>query len=195
MAATTTHAKEATMQSPKPLRPALAAVLAVLALTLVAAAARAHDDEPRPSKQRTSERLVVRGDATVTDDCDPNGCELRLEDGQFRGTPVGTGPYTGDIKLKLADQFPNGEGGGCAPIQGRIELGSGTPNRLLLALWGDSCQDGAGDPTATSFTGLAQFVVVDGTGSYSKASGRGTAAFLEDAADHDRMTLIGRLTR
>jgi hypothetical protein len=184
------------MQSPKPLLRALAvAALAVLGLTLVAAAAGAHGDESRPSKHRTSERLVVRGDATVTDNCDASGCDLRLEDGQFRGTPVGSGSYTGTVRLKLAEMFSNGEGGGCAPIQGRIELGSGTPNRLVLALWGDSCQDGAGDPTTTSFTGMAQFVVVHGTGSYAKASGSGTAAFLEDAADHDRMTLIGRITR
>jgi hypothetical protein len=184
------------MQSPKPLRRALAvAALAVLGLTLVVAAAGAHGDDSRPSKHRTSERLVVRGDATVTDDCDANGCQLQLEDGEFRGTPVGTGPYTGDINLKLAEAFPNGEGGGCAPMQGRIELGSGTPHRLVLALWGDSCQDGAGDPATTSFTGLSQFVVVDGTGSYAKASGSGIALSLEDAADQDRMTLIGRISR
>jgi hypothetical protein len=189
--------KEATMQSPKPLRRALAvAALAVLGLTLVAAAAGAHGDDSRPSNHRTGERLVVRGDATVTEgDSDASGLELQFEDGQFRGTPVGTGAYTGDVKLKLAETFSNGEGGVCAPIQGRIELGSGTPNRLVLALWGDSCQDGAGDPTTTSFTGLSHFVVVHGTGSYSKASGSGTAVNLEDAADHDRMTLIGRITR
>jgi hypothetical protein len=65
----------------------------------------------------------------------------------------------------------------------------------VLALWGDSCQDGAGDPTTTSFTGLSHFVVVKGTGSYSKASGSGTAVSLEDASDRDRMTLIGRISR
>ena len=184
------------MQSPKPIRRALAvAALAVLGLTFVAAAAGAQGDESRASTQRTSERLVVRGDATVTDNCDANGCRLQLEGGQFRGTPVGKGAYTGDIKLKLAEGFSNGEGGGCAPLQGRIELGSGTPTRLVLALWGDSCQDGAGDPTTTSFTGLSQFVVVHGTGSYSKASGSGIAMSLEDAADRDRMTLIGRISR
>ena len=184
------------MQPLKSLRRALAlAVLAALSLALVAAAAGAHDDS-RPSKHRVSERLVVRGESTVTDgNCDANGCELQLVDGRFRGTPVGTGSYTGDTKLRLAEMFPNGEGGACAPIQGRIELGSGTPDRLVLAIWGDSCQDGAGDPTTTSFTGLARFLVVHGTGSYSKASGSGTAAFLEDAADHDRMTLIGRISR
>jgi hypothetical protein len=188
--------KEATMPYRKPIRRALAvAALAVLSLTLVAAAAIANGDDSRPSKYRTSERLVVRGDATVTDNCDPNACQLQLTDGEFRGTPVGSGPYTGDINLKTADAFPNGEGGVCAPIQARIELGAGTPDRLVLAVWGDSCQDGAGDPSTTSFTGLAQFVVVRGTGSYSKASGSGTASFLEDAADHDRMTLIGRISQ
>jgi hypothetical protein len=184
------------MQSPNPLRRALAvAALAVLGLTLVAAAAGAHGDDSRSSKHRTSERLVVRGDSTVTEgDCDASGCELQFEDGEFRGTPVGSGAYTGNVKLNFAKTFSNGEGGVCAPIQGRIELGSGTPNRLVLALWGDSCQDGAGDPTTTSFTGLSHFVVVHGTGSYSKASGSGIAVSLEDVADHDRMTLIGRIT-
>ena len=183
------------MQSLKPLRRALAvAALALLSVTLVAAAAGAHDDDSRPSS-RTSERLVVRGDSTVTEgDCDAGGCELLFEDGEFRGTPVGSGAFTGSVKLKLAETFSNGEGGVCAPIRGRIELGSGTPNRLVLALWGDSCQDGAGNPTTTSFTGLSHFVVVHGTGSYSKASGSGIAANLEDVADNDSMTLIGRIT-
>lgn len=185
------------MQSPKPIRRALVvAALAVLGLTLAAAAAGAHGDDSRPSKQRTSERLVVRGDSTVTErNCDASGCELHFEDGQFRGTPVGTGAYTGDIKLALAETFSNGEGGVCAPVQGRIELGAGTPDRLVLALWGDSCQDGAGAPTTTSFTGLSHFVVVHGTGSYSRATGRGIAVSLEDATDRDRMTLIGRISR
>jgi hypothetical protein len=190
--------KEASMQSPKPLRRALAvAALAVLSLTLAAAAAGAHGDDSRPSKHRTSERLVVRGDSTVTeveDRCDANGCQLRLEGGQFRGT-LGTGQFSGDIKLNFTEAFSNGEAGGCAPFQGRIELGSGTPNRLVLALWGDSCQDGPGDPRMTSFTGLSHFVVVKGTGSYSKASGSGIAVSLEDVDDNDRMTLIGRISR
>jgi hypothetical protein len=188
--------KEASMQSPKPLRRALAvAALAVLSLTLVVAAAGAHGDDSGPSKPRTSERLVVRGDSTVTDDCDASGCDLQLNGGEFRGTPVGNGPFSGSFRLDFTQTFSNGEGGGCAPIQGRIELGSGTPNRLVLALWGDSCQDGAGDPTTTSFTGLSHFVVVKGTGSYSRASGSGIAVSLEDVGDRDRMTLIGRISR
>ena len=179
-----------------PIRRALVlAALAAVGLLIVAAAVSARGDDPRTSKHRTSERLVVRGEATVTDDCDASGCRLQLVNGQFRGTPVGTGPYTGDLKLRLTEAFPNGEGGGCAPIQGRIELGSDTPNRLVLALWGDSCQDGAGDPATSSFTNVSHFVVVHGTGSYAKATGYGTAVSLEYAADNDRMTLIGRITR
>jgi hypothetical protein len=179
-----------------PIRRVLAlAALAAVGLTLVAAAASARGDDPRPSKQRTTERLVVRGDSTVTDNCDASGCRLQLVDGKFRGTPVGTGDFTGDLRFKFADGFPNGEGGQCAPIQGRVELGAGTPNRLVLALWADSCQDGAGDPATSNFTNLGSWVVVHGTGSYAKASGFGTVVSLEDAADRDRMTLIGRITR
>ena len=72
-------------------------------------------------------------------------------------------------------------------------LGAGTPNRLVLAVSGDSCQDGAGPLEAASFTGLAQFTVVRATGSYSGATGSGLASFSEDAANHHRMTLIGRV--
>jgi hypothetical protein len=79
--------------------------------------------------------------------------------------PRRNGAYTGAVKLKVAEAFPNGEGGVCAPIKGRIVLGADTPDRLVLAITGDSCQDGAGDPTRTSFTGLAQFTVEHGTGS------------------------------
>ena len=60
---------------------------------------------------------------------------------------------------------------------------------------GDSCQDGAGPPNAASFTGLARFTVKYGTGSYKGSTGSGLAVFSEDAADHDRMTLIGRISR
>ena len=74
-------------------------------------------------------------------------------------------------------------------------LGEGTKDRLVLAVAGDSCQDGAGDPTTSSFTGMAEFTVKHGTGTYAKARGRGLATFSEDAADHDRMTLIGRISR
>ena len=73
-------------------------------------------------------------------------------------------------------------------------LGEGSPDRLVLAVNGDSCQDGQGDPRTSSFTGLAQFVVKYGTGKYARTSGSGLASFAEDAADHDRMTLIGRIS-
>lgn len=145
------------------------------------------------AKHKPSERVVVRGDATVTDACDATGCELQST-GDFRGT-LGTGGYTATVQLQLTDTFANGEGGVCAPIRGRLVLGAGSPDRLTLALEGDSCQDGAGPPPAASFTGLADWAVIKGTGKYAHARGQGTAAFLEDAADHDRMTLIGRIAR
>jgi hypothetical protein len=170
------------------LRAFLGLALAGLTIAIVANTASATD------KHHGSQRLVVRGDATVTDvQCGGAVC-LELTGGRFRGTPVGTGAYTGSVKLRVADAFPNGDGGVCAPIDGDITLGSGTPDRLVLAVFGDSCQDGAGNPTSSSFTGLAHFIVKYGTGTYSGARGFGTASFSEDAADHDRMTLIGRLT-
>jgi hypothetical protein len=145
------------------------------------------------AKHKQGERVVVRGDATVTDDCGPSGCDIRTA-GSFRGT-LGGGDYTGAVDLQLPDAFPNGEGGLCAPIRGQIVLGAGTPDRLTLGIDGDSCQDGAGPPPLASFTGLADWVVVDGTGTYAHARGHGTATFLEDAADQERMTLIGRIVR
>jgi hypothetical protein len=99
------------------------------------------------------------------------------------------------MKIDLANAFPNGEGGVCAPVAGHLVLGAGTPDRLDLAVRGDSCQDGAGDPTQASFTGLARFAVVHGTGAYAKAKGFGIATSLEDADDHERVTLIGRIAK
>ena len=152
-----------------------ALLLAGLAATAATNAASAADQAggPAASKKPAEQRLVVRGDATVTDaPCDAGLC-LEL-DGEFRGTPVG---------------------GVCAPIRGRIVLGVGTSDRLVLGIDGDSCQDGAGDPTTSSFTGLAQFTVRHGTGTYAGATGSGLASFSEDANDNDRMTMIGRITR
>ena len=69
----------------------------------------------------------MRGVDTVVDGPCPAGvCQLTLKDGAFRGTPTGTGAYTGSIKLAVAAGFPNGEGGVCAPIEGEIVLGAGT---------------------------------------------------------------------
>lgn len=184
-------------------RPTARSVLAVLALLVIGLAfavatnpAGAADrvNSPVPTKHHAEQRLVVRGDATVTDaPCDAGIC-IEL-DGQFRGTPVGTGAYTGSIKLKVAEGFPNGEGGVCAPISGRIVLGAGSADRLVLGLRGDSCQDGEGDLTQAAFTNVAEFVVKYGTGEYAKARGNGLATFSEDASDRERMTLIGSIYR
>jgi hypothetical protein len=65
----------------------------------------------------------------------------------------------------------------------------------VLALSGASCQDGDGPVTASSFTGLARFTVVRGHGEYAGARGGGLMTSLEDAADRERLTLIGRITR
>jgi hypothetical protein len=70
----------------------------------------------------------------------------------------GDGRLQRAVELRVAELFPNGEGGVCAPIDGRIVLGAGSADRLVLALSGDSCQDGAGDVTAASFTGIASFL-------------------------------------
>jgi hypothetical protein len=131
----------------------------------------------------TKQRLVVRGDSTaVAGPCDANGCPLALIDGVARGTR--SGPYTAAFTLKVAKAFPNGEGGICAPLKGRITLG-----RLVLAVSGISCQDGGGPLQGSSFTGLAHFRARHGY------RGGGVATFTEDAAHHHRMTLIGRLAR
>jgi hypothetical protein len=160
-----------------------------------AASPTGHGAPSSPARHH-GERLVVRGDATVVDaPCHGDVCTLELADGSFRGTPVGSGAYEGRVELKVAELFPNGERGVCAPLRSRIVLGAGSPDRLVLAVSGDSCQDGAGPVTATSFTGLARFTVKYGTGTYAGATGHGLASFLEDAADHDRMTLIGRVYR
>src|SRR5690349_4885174 len=113
----------------RPLRAAL--ILCLFALLGSAASAQA----------KSPERMVVRGTDTVADGpCDASGCELRMTGGAFRGT-LGTGAYEGTVKLALPDAYPNGEGGLCAPIRARVVLGAGTPDRLALAVAGDSCQD------------------------------------------------------
>jgi hypothetical protein len=112
---------------------------------------------------------------------------------RFRGVPGGPGAYSGSFKLDVGHAFPNGEGAICAPLEGRMALGAGTPDRLVLAISGDSCQDGAGPLNAASFTGLAQFTITHATGRYAGATGSGLASFSEDAAKHHRMTLIGRI--
>jgi hypothetical protein len=128
-------------------------------------------------------RLVVRGDATaVAGPCGAAGCPLALTNGRARGTV--SGAYTAKLTLKVAKQFPNGEGGICAPLKGRIKF----ERHLTLAVTGVSCQDGGGPLTGASFTGLATFRVKHGYGG-------GIATFTEDAAHHHRMTLIGSVRR
>jgi hypothetical protein len=188
---TTTHQRRA-------LRPALGLIaLALVGLAFIATTttASAQDQGVSSWKHRTTERLVVRGESTVLDSgCDATGCDIEFADGAFRGTPVGTGAYTGNLRLDFTGVFPNGEGGVCAPIAGNIVLGAGSPDRLVLAVSGDSCQDGAGDPTTTSFTALADVTVKYGTGKYAGARGNGILTSSEGADDRDRMTVIGRIS-
>jgi hypothetical protein len=166
------------------------ALLVAGPLGLAAAAGPAAADEP----EHASKPLVVRGTDTVREGaCDATGCDFTLAGGSARGTVAGA--YKGGFHLDLPRAFPNGEGGLCAPVRGRIVLGAGTPDRLVLALAGDSCQDGAGDPQAASFTGLSHFTVKRGTGAYAGVHGSGLQTSVEDAADQERMTLIGRLSR
>lgn len=185
---------------PRPSQPIhrvlLALVGVALAVGALAFAAQAASAGPGPGAVRhaTGEPLVVRGEATVADAPCPGGVCIELTGGAMRGT-LGAGAYTGTVKLDVARAFPNGEGGVCAPISGRLVLGTGSPDRLAIDVRGDSCQDGAGPPDAASFTGMARFKVAWGTGAYAGARGRGLASFLEDAADRDRMTLVGRIAR
>ena len=176
-------------------RPALALLaLAAVALAVATSPAGAADSA-RTGRHHGGQRLVLRGDATAVDGpCDARVCQLKLADGRFRGTPVGSGAYTASLRLKVGQAFANGEGGICAPLDGRIVLGAGTPDRLVLAVSGDSCQDGAGPLQDASFTGLAQFTVTYGDRAATPAPrGGGLASFTEDAANHHRMTLVGRL--
>ena len=139
------------------------------------------------------QRLVVRGQATaVAGPCSAFACPLELDRGRFRGT-LGRGAYSGSLKLTIANSFPNGEGGSCAPLTARIELRTRSADRIGLLVSGDSCQDGSGPLDGASFTGLARFRVTHGTGAYAGATGSGLVTFAEDAAKRHRMTLVGRI--
>jgi hypothetical protein len=168
--------------------PALALLVAG---TLAAAAAHGATHERAP------QHLVVRGDATAVDGpCSAGGvCPVALTGGRFRGAPIGGGAYTASLKVTVARAFPNGEGGICAPLNGRIVLGAGTEDRLVVDVAGHSCQDGGGPVASSAFTGVARFELRSGTGRYAHASGRGLATFAEDAAKHHRMTLVGHIRR
>jgi hypothetical protein len=168
-----------------------------IAAASVAALAAAVPALPAQAEQTASKEvpLVVRGQDTLSEgECDAAAvCRSQITGGQFRGTPVSTGTYDGTVNIHVGQAFPNGEGGVCAPVDGRLRLGTGTPDRLVLALKGDSCQDGEGDLTTASFTGLVRFSIKGGTGKYANARGSGLASFLEGADDRERVTLIGRL--
>ena len=165
-----------------------------LALALVAASVAVAAGTGTASA-KDSERLVIRGQDTIVDaPCTPAGCEMQLSGGTFRGT-LGTGSYTGSVKLDLANAYDNGEGGKCAPVRADVVFGAGTPDRLGIVVWGESCQDGAGNPATSSFTGTGVFAVKYGTGAYAHARGGGFFTSVEDANDHERMTLIGRISR
>jgi hypothetical protein len=162
----------------------LALALAAFTLVFATSSAGAADHQ---------ERLVVRGQATAVDGpCTAFACPLELARGRLRGT-LGRGAYTGALKITVGNAFPNGEGGTCAPLSGRIELHTRAGDRINLVVSGDSCQDGSGPLPDASFTGLARFRVTHGTGKYARATGRGLATFTEDAANRHLMTLVGRI--
>jgi hypothetical protein len=139
------------------------------------------------------EGLVVRGQSTAIDGpCSAFACSLELDRGRLRGT-LGRGAYTGALKLTVGNAFPNGEGGSCAPLTGRIKLRTRAADRIGLVVSGDSCQEGSGPLPGASFTGVARFRVTHGTGAYAGATARGLATFSEDAANHHLMTLVGRI--
>jgi hypothetical protein len=135
------------------------------------------------ASQSAPHKLVVRGEDNLSElACNAAGvCDAQVSGGEFRGTE-GAGSYEGWTRLYLRDAFDNGEGGKCAPATARLRFAK----RLVVALAGSSCQDGAGDPTKASFTGLFRYRVVNG-------HGHGTAVVTEDANDHEHVTLIGTL--
>ena len=163
----------------------LAPAVASLALVLTGSAQAAQHGE----------RLVVRGTDTVLDsggDCPAGVCELTLADGAFRGT-TGKGAYTGAVKLKVAEAFPNGEGGVCAPIAGKITLGAGTPDRLVLKLDGISCQDGAGPPRRPRSPASPTSRSATAPAASPTPGATAPRCFAEGVDDREQMTLIGRL--
>jgi hypothetical protein len=135
------------------------------------------------ASQSAPHKLVVRGEDNLSElACDASGvCEAQISGGRFRATG-GSGTYDGSTRLYLRDAFDNGEGGKCAPASGRLVFAE----RLVVALAGTSCQDGAGDPTKASFTGLFRYRVING-------HGHGIASVREDANDHEHLTLIGTI--
>jgi hypothetical protein len=175
---------------------AAASALAAPALATTAGSAPTAVPHARPASPPPGvERLVVRGEDTVADGrCGPDGCLMRLTGGTFRGT-AGEGRYGGTVTVVVAESFPNGEDGVCAPLRGRIRFDAGARGRLRVALAGISCQDGHGPVTAAAFSTVVRFTVAGGTGAYRHVRGSGIGTFAEDAADHEHVTLIGRIAR
>jgi hypothetical protein len=175
-------------------RRALLAALAIAALALLGLtlAGSTHAAGAQPKHQ--TQRLVVRGEDRNLPEgpCAATLC-AKIADGSFRGT-LGTGAYSGALKIRVAESYDNGEHGVCAPVQSRLELGAGSPDRVVIAASGESCQDGAGPVATAPFTTVLRFKVVGGAGAYAGATGAGLAVVAEDDDDHDRMTLIGRIT-
>ena len=170
------------------------------ALALIAARARRlragarGDARSRPPRRRaSSDSSSAATPPPSTDRATPSPAGSSSPAVASAAPPSEPAPTAARSSSPSATAFPNGEGGICAPLDGRIVLGAGSADRLVLAVSGDSCQDGAGPLTAASFTGLARFTVKRGSGSYAGATGDGLASFSEDAANHHRMTLIGRV--
>ena len=164
-----------------------------LALTTLALAvtARAVGPEAAHGRAASGSSCAARTPSS-TSPC-PGGLCIALSGGAFRGTPVGTGAYTGSDRARLADAFPNGEGGVCAPVAGTITLGAGTPDRLDLAVAGDSCQDGAGDPDAVLVHRHRPLHGIYGTGAYAHAYGTASRRSSRTPPTTRTLTLIGRI--
>ena len=123
-------------------------------------------------------------------------CRSSSTDGRFRGTPLGS---------RRLRRLPQARGRPGLPQRRRRHLrparraascsapapptGSSSPSRATRA------RTAPGPLEAASFTGLARFTVKHGTGRYAGATGGGLATFAEDAANHHRMTLVGRIAR
>jgi hypothetical protein len=176
---------------------AIAGALAALTLVALAVVAPITPAQVAPGaghRAGVHARFVARGTDTVAEPvCHAGVCRLDLTGGTFRATQIGAGAYTGALRLHLADAFANQDGGTCARVDGELTLGAGSSDRIVMALRGDSCQDGAGDLRTSSFTTMTRFEVNVTSGRYAHLHGRGLASFSEDAQDDDVVTLIGRL--
>ena len=188
--------KEPVMSSIRPSRPLLGLVaLLFVGLAFSAATVSAGAAGHAPSdKHQAKQQLVVRGEATVTDT--PCG-EARLPRAHRRPLPRHPGRHRrlhrrGHAQGRRA--VPQRRGRRLRPDRRRHHArrrhpGPPRARRRRRLLPGRRRQP----RRPSSFTGLAHFTVKHGTGSYADARGHGLATFSEDAADRDRMTLIGRI--